>query len=54
MKTSNANAPRPDPDQAVKLVGDSVQVSMGRSGQYWVYRFPCLPDTVDPRRAKGK
>jgi hypothetical protein len=53
MKSSNASAPRPDPDQTVEIKGDSVRVSMARAGQLWVYRFLCLPDTIDPRGPKG-
>jgi len=54
MKTSNASAPRPDPDQKVEVVGDTVQVTLARAGQFWVYRHVCLPDTLDPRGPTGR
>lgn len=54
MKVSNSDAPRPDPDQIVEIIADSVRVTMARAGQFWVYRFVCLPDTIDPRGPKGK
>jgi hypothetical protein len=53
MKSINANAPRPDPEQTIKIKGNSVEIWMAWTKQLWVYRYHCLPDTIDPRGPKG-
>ena len=52
-RSSNATAPNPDPDQTVEVRGDPVRIMHVRAKQLWQYRFPCLPDTIDPRGPKG-